>query len=331
MGVPLGIEPFMTDLASRVQFSGTICTLGVMDMPGDQTAAAYFSALGFSTLEALDVSAYEGAEHIFDLNDDEIPAHLMGRFDAVFNGGTLEHVFHVPNALTSITRMLRPGGVVIHILPCNGWVDHGFYQISPTLMFDYYNAAGFEPLASALHSRSVDDPNKCSVRPLRPGDLGDGLAGMIDGGIHLYFFAARRGESPVERPKPTQWLYSGATKPRAQTPWFTPYIFNNGTKCDATITAAIPITTVAQDGGHCWRFSVPDLATTADGVGHPNRSPILLMEDDYVLGPGHAEHKTIREIGAGAFSHWNDALYFSTSDNTDPNLNGRRYKAIIIE
>ena len=75
----------------------------------------------------------------FDLNEDELPERLVSRFDAVFNGGTLEHVFHVPNALTSITRMLRPGGVVVHVVPCNGWVNHGFYQISPTLMFDYYD------------------------------------------------------------------------------------------------------------------------------------------------------------------------------------------------
>lgn len=72
-----------------------------------------FSRLGFPGLQALDISDFEGADHIFDLNQDELPEHLTSRFDAVFNGGTLEHVFHVPNALTSITRMLRPGGVVV--------------------------------------------------------------------------------------------------------------------------------------------------------------------------------------------------------------------------
>lgn len=88
MGVPAGLEPILLELAQRAAFSGSVCTLGVMDMTQGQNADDYFSALGFSRVEALDVSDYEGASHIFDLNADELPTHLVGRFDAVFNGGT---------------------------------------------------------------------------------------------------------------------------------------------------------------------------------------------------------------------------------------------------
>ena len=138
MGINAALNPLLSELAKRVKFSGVVCTLGVMELDSGGDPRAYFSRLDFSTLQALDISDFEGADHIFDLNEDELPERLVSQFDAVFNGGTLEHVFHVPNALTSITRMLRPGGVVVHVLPCNGWVNHGFYQISPTLMFDYY-------------------------------------------------------------------------------------------------------------------------------------------------------------------------------------------------
>jgi len=52
---------------------------------------------------------------------------------------------------------------------------------------------------------------------------------------------------------------------------------------------------------------------------------VLLYEDGRPLGPAHAAHASIRSAGHGAFSHWKDALYFATSDNSDPNLNGRQY------
>jgi hypothetical protein len=53
------------------------------------------------------------------------------------------------------------------------------------------------------------------------------------------------------------------------------------------------------------------------------------MEDDRVLGPGQALHDDIRRHGAGRYSHWERTLYFSTSDNSDPNANGRSYVALI--
>jgi hypothetical protein len=129
LGINSCFNPVLADLASRMNFSGRICTLGVMDLSDGVSPDVFLSRLGFSEVESLDVSDYEGATHVFDPNSENLPEHLTGRFDAVLNGGTLGHVFHVPNALTSITRMLRPHGMVIHILPCNGWVNHGFYQI----------------------------------------------------------------------------------------------------------------------------------------------------------------------------------------------------------
>jgi pectate lyase len=46
------------------------------------------------------------------------------------------------------------------------------------------------------------------------------------------------------------------------------------------------------------------------------------------MGPAHSFHQEIRESGRGRFSHWGTDLLFSTSDNSDPNTNGRSYQAI---
>jgi hypothetical protein len=50
-----------------------------------------------------------------------------------------------------------------------------------------------------------------------------------------------------------------------------------------------------------------------------------LFEDGRPLGPARSAHDRIRQFGGGAYSHWGSQLLFSSSDNTDPRTNGRRY------
>jgi lysophospholipase L1-like esterase len=57
----------------------------------------------------------------------------------------------------------------------------------------------------------------------------------------------------------------------------------------------------------------------------PQASTVEIYEDDHLLGPPHTMHDAIRRAGAGSYSHWGQGLYFSTSDNSDPNSNGRQY------
>ena len=60
--------------------------------------------------------------------------------------------------------------------------------------------------------------------------------------------------------------------------------------------------------------------------GEPRRSTLTLYEDERPLGPAHVELKQIRSKGGGAYSHWGEALIFSTSDNSDLRSNGRHYQ-----
>ncbi len=103
-----------------------------------------FSALGFSECKALDASTYEDADYVFDLNKPNPPDDLLNQWDVVFDGGTVEHVFNIPNAFANIFSLLRVGGRIIHIAPSSNHIDHGFYMFSPTLFWDYYNANSFD-------------------------------------------------------------------------------------------------------------------------------------------------------------------------------------------
>jgi hypothetical protein len=59
------------------------------------------------------------------------------------------------------------------------------------------------------------------------------------------------------------------------------------------------------------------------------RSTAYLCEGDLPLGPAHAQHGEIDTLGRGSFSHYSTyGFIFSTSDNSDPNKNGRTYMAI---
>lgn len=102
-----------------------------------------FKLMGFSEVLALDMSDYEGADIIFDLASEYVPEELWERFDYIYDGGTLEHVFNFPLAISNVSRLLKTDGVIIHVLPCNNWIDHGFYSFSPTVFIDYYNENKF--------------------------------------------------------------------------------------------------------------------------------------------------------------------------------------------
>lgn len=79
--------------------------------------------------------------------------------------------------------------------------------------------------------------------------------------------------------------------------------------------------------GHCWRAEPPhELFPESDDVTDPSRSCLALQEEGRELGPPHTAHQLIESSGGGAFSHWAGEFRFSSSDNTDPNGNGRTYE-----
>lgn len=85
-----------------------------------------------------------------------------------------------------------------------------------------------------------------------------------------------------------------------------------------------------RDGENSWSIRLPDLASISDREDCPDRSNLLLLENDRLLGPGHSLHTDIRAFGGGVYSHWKENLYFSTSDNSDPNLNKRKYTILYV-
>ena len=131
-----------------------------------------FKSIGFEHVDSLDASGYEGATVIYDLNL-PVPSYLYEKYDVIFNGGTLEHIFNVPQCLQNIHAMLKPGGLIIHMSPTSNYVDHGFYMFSPTFFFDYYSANNYEIIRSQIIEYDVDMPwKKWIIYDYSPGDIG---------------------------------------------------------------------------------------------------------------------------------------------------------------
>ena len=86
---------------------------------------------------------------------------------------------------------------------------------------------------------------------------------------------------------------------------------------------------LSQLEGYAYKLSIPQLSDVADTERTMTRSPTVVCEGDHRMGPGHRPFLEIIQKGAGRFIHYNDAVVFSSSDNTDPNSNGRRYKIVI--
>ena len=90
------------------------------EQPGPECAFAepFLAALGAKEIQSLDVSDFEGAQIVHDLNL-PLPEHLRGQFDMVYDGGTLEHVFNLPIALKNCMELLRPDGRLFLHTPAN--------------------------------------------------------------------------------------------------------------------------------------------------------------------------------------------------------------------
>lgn len=96
-----------------------------------------------------------------------------------------------------------------------------------------------------------------------------------------------------------------------------------GNVSSTTGIKTIDATKASSDGG--FSYKVINIPGTSDSGSSPSISTLKVFENGKELGPGHAMHVDIRNIGKGLFSHWVGSLYFSASDNSDPRTNGRTY------
>ncbi len=199
-------------VAERLSFDLADVGTGAEGKAGDALLSDLdlFRALGFSHIDSMDYAGYEGATILHDLNDPEPPEELVDRFDVIFDRGTSEHVFHLPNLMSSLVKMTKVGGRIIHFSPSSNHIDHGFYMFSPTLFHDYYQANGFEVETMLLVRQPwLERHPRVEVFDYTPGCLGPVSHGGLDAaGYQLFFVVTKRPDSTFGR-IPQQSFYVG--------------------------------------------------------------------------------------------------------------------------
>jgi len=100
---------------------------------------ALFELMGIAS-DFVDIKASRGFEIVLDLNQ-PAPAEMLGRYDIVYDGGTMEHCFNVGQVMRNIAGFARVGGFVIHVNPVN-YYNHGFFNFNPTFYHDWYTQSG---------------------------------------------------------------------------------------------------------------------------------------------------------------------------------------------
>jgi 2-polyprenyl-3-methyl-5-hydroxy-6-metoxy-1,4-benzoquinol methylase len=86
-----------------------------------------------ATLTVVDYIKERGIEIIADLNE----PHEFGKFDLVIDPGTLEHCFNIGQAFFNAANAVAVGGRIFHLSPMT-MLNHGFYNLNPTLFVDFY-------------------------------------------------------------------------------------------------------------------------------------------------------------------------------------------------
>lgn len=96
---------------------------------------------------AIDMNGSDNALRL-ELN---LPINIGELFDVVINHGTAEHIFNIAQVFESIHNHCDVNGWMIHDAPFNGWIDHGFYCLQPTLFYDVALANCYETHLVAIH------------------------------------------------------------------------------------------------------------------------------------------------------------------------------------
>jgi hypothetical protein len=170
-------------------------TAGKANLDTVEFAEPFFTALGATQTFAIDSSSYEGADIIYNLNDN-LPAELAGKFSCLIDGGTLEHIFDFPSALAKCMSMVSVGGHLIICNMANNCMGHGFYQLSPEL---FYSSLTFEngyDLKAVLLYES-----RGWFECYNPAKIGCRVQAATKGETYIFVCAKRvSGAVPLSRP-----------------------------------------------------------------------------------------------------------------------------------
>jgi SAM-dependent methyltransferase len=108
----------------------------------------------------------EGAEIVHDLNQ-LLPDELSGIADFIFNGSCLDTLFDPATAIKSMSKMLKPGGRIIH-LEHGTAIQDAFLCYSPEWFFDFYATNNYDNYRNYICTFKNSPQNAWEVYSWKP-------------------------------------------------------------------------------------------------------------------------------------------------------------------
>ena len=142
-----------------------------------------------STIECIDIHASMGVEKLVDLNEKQ----SLGSYDLVIDAGTVEHCFNVGQAILNAANAVRQGGRIFHVPPMT-MVNHGFYNLSPTLLWDFYRQNDWTVEHFSAHTKHG------------PASLHPTARFQAQGDSWMFFLARRNTHKPFKFPMQTKYM-----------------------------------------------------------------------------------------------------------------------------
>lgn len=130
-------------------------------LSGSPPASLFWTWLGF-TSTAVDIDGTPGSIPL-DLNFDEVPADMIGKFDLVTNLGTTEHTANQLQAFKIIHDLTSLDGVMLHNVPMGGMFSHGLISYNPRFFWEIARANGYNVVFMTLSGNAAANPMSESI------------------------------------------------------------------------------------------------------------------------------------------------------------------------
>lgn len=263
----------------------------------------------------------------------------LGRFDIVYSWGVLHHTGEMWRAMDNVAGLMKDDGLLyislytsdVFIVPSpEFWlnVKRLYNKSGDTVktMMELAYASVFAPGALFHHLKKVLTKEDAEVRTR-------GMAFWTDvrdwlGGWPMEF--ARISEVKqfyiTDRSMELLNIHAGEAT--------TEYLFgkkgynNHWNKYLSQLDFTEIYPPFLHEAGHAWSANISNLSGCYGKAG--DKPSLMLYEDDIPLG-FQTTLKQIRRHGAGRYTSQDGTLIFASTDNTDPNTNGRSYKYCLNE
>jgi len=116
------------------------------------TADSFFKLCGFKDYFSVDYNGSGTINHDFGK---PIPTNLHESADFIYEGGVVEHIPNIYQAMSNVMIMLKKGGIYAVLVPVNVFGDclwENYWNINPIVYTEFFGANGFETIQCNIYA-----------------------------------------------------------------------------------------------------------------------------------------------------------------------------------